>query len=287
MSNSLISVIVVTFNCERWIPLFASSILAQSYSEYEVIIVDNDSKDNTLAVLAETGLSAKIVRLDENMGFGVGNNIGSQYASGDLLFFLNVDTHFDPDFFQVLYNYLCANGLSIVGPRLLGYEGEDQLGERFLSIDVYGGVGSCATPFYIEGSAILIRRLDFELVGRFDSTYFIYGEDVDLSWRIQIAGKRLDVCSNAVLYHYGGGTTTASSFSTRKSYQVPYWRRYQVEKNNLRNIIKNYSINNLVVILPLACVFLLAEAVVYLVLFKNVLCLYSFKCNKVEYAEYN
>jgi GT2 family glycosyltransferase len=160
MFKNLISVIVVTYNCEKWVLAFINSILSQTYTNYEIVIVDNNSKDNTLEIFKNSNLKVKIISLENNIGFGVGNNIGSKHASGDLLLFLNVDTRFDPNFFFELQKYLHDEKLNLVGPRLLGYNGEDELNGKFLSIDVYGGVGSSTLPFYIEGSAIFINKIE-------------------------------------------------------------------------------------------------------------------------------
>lgn len=245
MVKPTVSIVIVNYNGLRWIQKCIESICLQSYENIEIIVVDNNSSDSSMEIVSKLFPEVTIVRLEANYGFGIANNIGARIATGSELLFLNTDTHFERNFLRTMVEYKqCANK-NIVGPRVLDFEGEDHYQGRVLSIDVYGYLGWGKRPFFIEGSAFMLSRGDFVTLGGFDEKYFMYSEDIDLCWRALLYGMQVGICKDAVLYHYGGGSSAKSIVENENQHVVPYFRRYEVEKNNLRNLLKNYQLGTL------------------------------------------
>lgn len=250
MTRPILSIVIVNYNGVRWVQKCIESIRLQSCTSIEVIIVDNNSVDNSVDLVTHLFPEAMIIKLEKNLGFGLANNVGVQHAKGENLLFLNTDTYFGGDFLHTMLEYKKRTKLNIVGPRVLDFEGEDHYQGRFLSIDVYGYLGWCTKQFFIEGSALMVSKDDFISLGGFDEKYFMYSEDIDLCWRALLYGMQIGQCRDATLYHYGGGSSEKSVVSDGRRHVVPYFRRYEVEKNNLRNLLKNYRLAALLWVVP-------------------------------------
>ncbi|HRY30620.1 MAG TPA: glycosyltransferase family 2 protein [Elusimicrobiota bacterium] len=267
-SNQLISIIIVNYNGKRWLKTCLDSVLAQTYKNIEIILVDNASSDDSVAFVSGAYPQVQIVRNPENHGFGKANNIGAARARGDVLFLLNNDTKSELDLLERLLQFKVERRLSIVGPKILDYEGKDIYEGKKVTIDVTGYLGWGGHTFYIEGSAFMISKADFNKLRGFDEKYFMYSEDIDLCWRALISGMTLGVCDTAMVSHYCGGTSAKSVVRSEEAsdarHVIPVFRRYEAEKNNLRNLLKNYSWMNLLWAVPLALFFVFGESVFYL-----------------------
>ena len=118
---------------------------------------------------------------------------------------------------------------------------------------------------------MLVRRKVFEEIGGFDSRYFLLGEDIDLSWRAQLAGYRVIVNPLAVIYHKSMGTIG------RRNYRERCELRFLSERNTLRTLLKNYSYPTLFEVLPRYFAILLFEIALFLILGKARLALADIK----------
>nr|MBP7928070.1 glycosyltransferase [Patescibacteria group bacterium] len=83
-----VSIIIVTYNSARWLGDDIQTVFEQDYSNYEVIVVDNASSDDTVTIIEKKYPNAILIKNDINAGFGVANNIGVAHANGELIFFL-------------------------------------------------------------------------------------------------------------------------------------------------------------------------------------------------------
>lgn len=267
MSNPLLSIIIVNYNGKHWLEKCIASIRKQTYKPIEIIIIDDKSSDGSLAYIEKEFPEVKLIDPPKHGGFGISNNIGVDNAKGQELLFLNNDTYFDENFLQEMVEYKRKNQAHIVGPKIKDFEKIDRYKEgMFLSIDVFGYAGWQRVPFYVEGCALMISKADFVKLGRFDETYYVYSEDIDLCWRALISGMKVEVCNSAELYHYGGGSSQTTKLCRKRIHVVPYFRRYEVEKNNLRNLLKNYSLINLLWTFPGYVLISFFEAIFYLVI---------------------
>jgi len=273
MYNNLISIIIVNWNGKKWLKNCFDSIINQNYKNFEVVFVDNNSSDDSIEYLEKNyckKLTLKIIKNNDNLGFCVANNIGVENCSGDVLFFLNNDIEFyDKDLFFELLDYKNKNNLNIVGPIViqskndilnwkLGYGGVDFLG--------YAG-GLKYKLFFIPGCALMISKSDFKYLNGYDDKYFMYSEDLDLGWRAFLFGMKINVCEKCFIIHFGGGSSERTVFNKNAQHTTTFIRRYEVEKNTLRNILKNYSLIFCIIFIPIYFFQNLAEFLLYIMTF--------------------
>lgn len=240
-----ISIILVTWNSETHLPVCFSALSSQTTQSFEIVIVDNGSSDASLHV-AETyplNMPIHIKKLSVNQGFAVANNLGARLASGEWIVLLNADAYPEPDWLENLlkaaeqnpqFNFFTSRQIQFNDPHLLDGAGDDYhisglAWRRFYNrpIQDYGiqsreVFGACA-------AAAMFRRDDFLAVGGFDESFFSYFEDVDLSFRLRLAGGRCMYVSHAMVHHVG-------SASTGKTSDFAY---YHVHRNMVWAFFKN------------------------------------------------
>lgn len=262
--NKLISIIIVNHNGKRWLKDCFETIYSQTYKFFEVIFVDNASTDDSVDFVSKYYPKVIIINNKYNLGFGRANNMGVKQAKGEIIFFLNNDTVLEDETLEKMIFCKINNNLNIVGPKILNYEEKEIYDGNKPSIDPTGYLGYGKETFYIDGCALMIDKYDFLYLGGFDEKYFMYSEDIDLCWRTHLYGMKLGVCEKAVIKHFCGGTGGKTQYKERGSHTVPLIRRYEVEKNNLRNLLKNYRFINLLWVIPLFELQSLGESILYL-----------------------
>lgn len=242
----LISVVIVNWNGRKWLSKCLSSLLAQTYQSLEIILVDNGSTDGSLSMIASNFPQVKIVAQKKNYGFAAGNAAGIKKARGSLILLLNNDTWVDTSFVSQMHQFFKSHSYDVIGPREVGYgEAEDVAAHR-LTIDVLGHPVQAyehvyKSHFYLLGMCMLFRKQLYMETGGFDTTFFMYCEDVDWCWRLHLLGKRLYYVPEIVVHHINA--TALPRYSSR----VFYLRNY----NTLRMLLKNYSLLSLIWVLPL------------------------------------
>lgn len=247
----MVSIILVCFNSRKWLKKCFDSIFTQDYKNFEVIMVDNASEDGSAEFVERNYPQVRVIKNKTNLGFGAANNIGANASKGRLLFMLNTDTKIPRNALSKLVEFKLSYGFDLVGPRLLDSMGNDPLNGGFMGMNFIGsGGGPSEKLFFIDGCAILIERKDFLMLGGFDEKYHIYSEDVDLGWRAHLSGMTMEVCEDARITHFGGGTSKTTIFKSGSRHIVPVLRRYEAEKNVLRNLLKNYSWENVLWTVP-------------------------------------
>lgn len=243
-----VSIIIVNCNGRRFLKRLFETIQAQTFQNFEVIFVDNDSKDDSVAFIEKKYGSAKIVR-SENLGYGSGCNIGAVNATGKYLAFLNEDMHLPENFLENMIEFRKnLSGQEKIGGiscKMVDFNSNPSLSPPTLggTIDIFGFAVGNKNPkdvFVISGSPFFISRELFEKIGGFNEMIFIYGEDVDLSWRLKIFGYNNFINNNTYLFHYGGGAT--GNFGPQKIANVVY--------GSFISIFTNYSLVLLLLALP-------------------------------------
>ncbi len=264
-----LSIIIVTYNNANWLPDCLTSLQAQIFTDYELIVVDNASSDNSIALVQKYFPDSKVFALDENVGFSKANNLGVKNAHGNRVLLLNSDTRMcSPGFLSSFLKEQQKNQLDICNPLILNAQGVDPLAGLYMGMDIVGFPGPSPKLFYIDGCCLLTYKHVYERLGGLDEDYFMYSEDIDFSWRARLLNLRLGICRSSAILHYGGGSTESTRSGTRGVYKVPAFRRYEVEKNILSNLLKNYGVYNLTWAIPLFLVLNFSEALFYLMLGK-------------------
>ena len=221
-----ISFVIPTFNSGKFIGQCLESILAQGYKDAEIIVVDNGSKDNTVALITQYSPQATLIRNNYNAGACRGRNQGIDIATGDWVVALDCDCMLEEGFLSSLNRLLESVGkdVGMIQPKILRQDKKTiySLG-IFLSAfrrfyDIGNGRpdnGTFQNPKNIFGTctaaAVLKKQMLKEIQdksGYFDERFFFLVEDVDLSWRAQKKGWKTLFFPALVCYHYGNAHLT-------------------------------------------------------------------------------
>ena len=218
-SSGSISVIIVNWNQRELLNDCLCSLSRQSYSDYETIVVDNGSRDNSVALIKEHFPSVKVVELAENKGFTGGNAAGLSVADGEFIALINNDARAEQNWLERLVAPMltepdvgiCASKIVIDGTEAIDSAGS---GLTTAGVGFNRGLGMdrglFASPeaiFGACGAAALYRRSMLEEIGFLDDTFFLYDEDSDLSFRAQLAGWKCRYVPDAVAHHKGNATS--------------------------------------------------------------------------------
>lgn len=218
-----LSVVIVTYGHRDAVISALSSLGRNIRSDYQVIVVDNASKDDTLPNINSIYPDVRTVQLSENLGFGAACNIGAKFGQGRYLLFLNPDAILNAPIDSAIA-YMDANAdVGIVGGRMEDAQGAYRqsagvfpsffklarlrwMMDRRNGLDVGDFVDerSSLSVDWVEGSFMLVRGTAWQRVGGFDPDYFLYVEDVDLAWRIREAGFSVRYLPSISFLHDGG-----------------------------------------------------------------------------------
>jgi len=234
-----VSVIIPNYNGRRFLDTCLGALLRQTYAEelIEVILVDDASTDDSVAYVRERYPRVKIVELVHNSGLAAGCNAGARAAAGDLLVMLNNDTEPEAGWLAALVDVAEAHPrVGAVASKMLLFDRRDTLHNAG---DVMGADGiprnrgvwevdrgqydDRAEVFGGCGGGVAYRREAWETAGGFDERLFMYLEDVDLAWRLQLLGWQARFAPAARLYHHlsaTGGGTLASYYTGRNTVWV-------------------------------------------------------------------
>jgi GT2 family glycosyltransferase len=217
--NHRVSIIVVNWNGERFLKNCVGALSAQSYSNREIILVDNGSSDNSVGLAREEFPEVKIVALSENKGFTGGNAAGLEVAQGAYIALVNNDacpgeTWLENLIQPMLRDYtvgICASKLIFENTQTLNSAGD---GVTTAAVGFNRGLGGNAVDFNVPepvfgacGAAVLYRRRMIEEIGFLDEDFFLYDEDTDLNFRAQLAGWNCIYVPTAVAYHAANATS--------------------------------------------------------------------------------
>lgn len=239
-SPPTISIILITWNSAQHIPRCLACLRAQTIQDFELILVDNGSTDSSpdLPEIHQQGLHIRVEKLGANLGFAAANNLGARLARGEWLVLLNADAYPEPDWLEQLlyaaeqnpaYTFFSSRQIQFHTPDLLDGAGDAyhisglawrnayKLPSKINALEKKEVFSACA-------AAAMYRREDFLAVGGFDEDYFSYFEDVDLGFRLRLAGKKCLYVPEAVVHHVGSASTgKRSDFSVYYGYRNMIW----------------------------------------------------------------
>lgn len=237
-----VSVLVITWNNFSFLERSINCLRLQSFNKFEILIVDNGSKDDFLDELPEKypSLDLKTHKLQTNHGFAAANNIGARLANGKYLVLLNADAFPEPDWLERLLEAaekypnasLSSRQIQVDRPDLLDGEGDvyhvSGLGWRKnYNLPVYP-LTEPQEIFSACGAAALYPRQAFLDAGGFDEDYFSYHEDVDLGFRLRLRGLKCMLIPQAVVHHVGSASTgKRSDFSVYYGHRNLVWTYFK------------------------------------------------------------
>ena len=203
-----LSIIIVNYNGAPFIQGCLDSVFG-SHTDYgyEVIIVDNASRDGSVAILRACGHPVTLIENATNLGFSAANNQGVAQSTGRYIFLLNNDTVVERDTIQCLLDYFTGHSdVGIVAPQLLNRDGSLQGHGSGLMKWRYSGKKPIEVSF-VTGAAMVVSREVYLRVGGLDEHYFFYNEDLDFCKMIQKLGYPIVYLPSARLTHFGGLST--------------------------------------------------------------------------------
>ncbi|MBE9528498.1 MAG: glycosyltransferase [Proteobacteria bacterium] len=275
-SGPLLSIVIVNWNGERFLAPLFESITEQSFKEFEILFVDNGSKDGSVEFVRSDYPAFTIIENSENRGFAEANNQGIERATGEFILTLNNDTVLEPLFLQSLMEAatspdaskertgmwapkILSLSLSKASPDMIDSVGglllyPNGIGRGRGRMDSDSGQFDSLTEVLMPSAcAGLYRRAMLDEIGLFDSDFFAYCEDTDLGLRARIAGWGALSVPGAVVRHYYSGTSGS---------HTPF-KAYLVERNHLWVAMKLFPFSSLLL-------FPFYEALRYLVQAKGV-----------------
>ena len=261
ISANKISIIIPHYNNKEILYNCIDSLKKITYKNYEIIVVDNNSNDNSAESVQESFPDIKIITLEKNLGYAGGCNLGARKSKADYLLFLNNDTIHDNNFIQPLVDLLDNDStIASVQPKIINtdkvyfdYAGAsggyiDYLAYPYARGRVFdtiekdtGQYNDKKMIFWASGACFLTRRSVFDTMGGFDEKLFAHMEEIDFHWRTYISGMNVYVEPKSIIYHEGG--VTLNKHSSKKLYLN--------HRNSMILLLTNYSITFSLYILPI------------------------------------
>lgn len=233
-----LSIIIVNWNSAEYLRTCLDTVyrFTQGIS-IETIVIDNASNDGCDAMLAASFPQVRFIDSALNLGFARANNVAYREATADLLLFLNPDTEIASDALTQLVTWMRANPeFGAAGPRLLNTDGtlqescvqafptilnqvldSDFLRRRFPASPLWGtralyaAEPGPAAVDAISGACFMATRAAFEKAGLFTEDYFMYSDDLDLSYKIWHAGYKVACLTDCEVVHHGGKSSAQQS----------------------------------------------------------------------------
>lgn len=243
----LISVVIVSYKVKNFTVRCLDSLYkTEGIPVPEIIVVDNDSKDGTVECLREDFPQVNVIRNEENAGFGRACNQGMKISGGKYVLFLNPDTLVEKDTLKILSDFLEENEKAgMVGPKILNPDGSLQLAcrrsfptpssalSRFLGLSrlfpkskkwgrynlTYLDENQTMEIDAVSGSCMMIRKEVLEKTGGFDEDFFMYGEDLDLCYRIKALGQKVFYCPRTKIVHFKGESAQKKPYRSFIAFQ--------------------------------------------------------------------
>ncbi len=236
-----ISVVIVSYNVKYFLRQCIQSVLnTKVNAELEIIVVDNASSDGSADMVRKKFPQLICLSNNENLGFSKANNQGFKIATGDFILILNPDTIIEENTLATCLTYLLDNtGVAAVGVRMVdgtgNYLPESKRGfpSPLNSLFKISGLSSLLTSsklfngYYLghldefetsemdvlSGAFIFIEKHTLDRISGFDEDYFMYGEDIELSYQIKSLGKKIVYLPTSTIIHFKGESTKKSSLN--------------------------------------------------------------------------
>lgn len=219
-ADPLVSIVILAYGNRDFVDACLEAVAGQTWSNYEVLFVDNNSRDDSAevarAALERLNLPGRVMALPENLGCAGGNNAGWRAAQGEVLLFLNPDTEMDPNCVRELVEPLLADAsigmtgakMYFPGGRIIQHAGgivhpNGMTNHHGAGHEDNGQWDAVREVDYVTGAGLAMRRAVMEELGGLDEDYFpAYYEEVDLCLRARRAGYRIVYIPTAVLIHH-------------------------------------------------------------------------------------
>lgn len=231
-----VSVIIVNYNAGKYLRPCVESLLAQTLTNFECVLIDNGSTDGSLDSLPELDARFTLIKAGENLGFAMANNRAVEKVSADWIALLNPDAFARPDWLEkgLAAQDALPNTAMIGSTQYLALDPDkfDGLGDEYHAFGVAwrAGFGKPAGAVVTReafgpcGAGAFYDRHVFQELGGFDESFFCYHEDVDLAFRMRLAGYRCVQSADAIIDHVSSAISgRASDFAVYHGTRNRIW----------------------------------------------------------------
>ena len=263
-----VTVSLLTWNGAEYLPWFIKSLKEQTFKDWELLVLDNDSSDRSVEIVREHYPQARIIQQKQNIGFARGHNLLINWSDSKYVFVVNQDIILEEDYLEKVVGFLEKNNkaASAAGKTMYWDFREGLKSKRIdsfgLSInrkrqmmDSYQGKDDFDLPntevFGLSGATVVYRRKALDMVVTaqasnhleyFDEDFFSYKEDVDLAWRLRLAGWENWLVTDTKAYHH---RTVSGLGSARQKRQGRGMANKLSYRNHLMTLYKNSFYKNL------------------------------------------
>ena len=222
-----IAIVILNWNGRSFLEKFLPFVTASVCAGAEVIVADNNSSDDSVSFLRERYPQLRVIEMDKNRGFAGGYNEALRHVDSDYYVLLNSDVEVKLGWLEPMIGLMESDwSIGACQPKIMMYSDKrsfeyagaaggwlDYLGYPFAKgriFDVceedHGQYDRAEPIFWASGAALFIRARLYHEMGGLDTYFFAHQEEIDLCWRLQLAGYKIYSCPQSVVYHVGGGT---------------------------------------------------------------------------------
>ena len=242
-SSPLVSIIILNYNAGNLLLNCVDSVFKSTYPNFEVLVVDNISTDNSHIVCKEKFEKIHLIKNKENLGYCEGNNVGIRNADGEFIVILNPDTIVEPDWLNHLMSAYSKFGEGLYQPKFFSLNEKLVLQSTGNMLHIFGfgfardkgkadykKIESVEKINYASGTCLFTSKIVLDKVGLLDPFLFLYHDDLDLGWRAAQIGINSFYVPQSIIYH-------AESYSIKWSSKKFYW----LERNRKYCLLTHYS----------------------------------------------
>ncbi len=260
-SFPLVAIVILNWNGKNFLQQFLPALLASTYPNKKIIIADNASTDGSVDFLRQAYPTIEIILNASNGGFAKGYNTALKKVDSDYYVLLNSDVAVTPGWIEPVIELMEADAsIAACQPKIRAYNDQlrfeyagasggwlDGLGYPFSRGRIFdylekdhGQYDDAAACFWATGAALFIRAAVYHEAGGLDEYFFAHQEEIDLCWRLQLAGYKIYVQPKSIVYHIGGGTLP-------KENNLKVFLNF---RNNLIMLAKNFPVATAIYKIP-------------------------------------
>ena len=241
--NPLVSIIILNYNAGNLLLNCVDSVFKSTYPNFEVLVVDNISTDNSHVVCKKKFEKIHLIENKENLGYCEGNNVGIRNANGEFVVILNPDTTVEPNWLNHLMSAYNEFGEGLYQPKFFSLNEKHVLQSTGNMLHIFGfgfakdkgkiddeKTESVEKINYASGTCLFTSKIVLDKIGLLDPFLFLYHDDLDLGWRAAHIGINSFYVPKSIIYH-------AESYSIKWSSKKFYW----LERNRKYCLLTHYS----------------------------------------------